>query len=90
MDDRNDDVADNECPLHNVGSTGELDAAPPRDSASEPMDDRFDPATQLLLFTAVNNGNDSVTNNKCLLPTKQQRSTSSCGNPILDYDSPDE
>jgi hypothetical protein len=56
------------------------------------MDDGFDLATQLLLFnpTAVDNGNDSVTSGKCPFPTNRQRSPSSCGDPTLDCDGPNE
>jgi hypothetical protein len=60
------------CPLPNVGSAGESDAPPPRDTASDLMDDGFDLATQLPLFnpTAVDNSNDSVTGGECPFPTK--------------------
>lgn len=39
INDSNDDVADDQCPLPNVGSIGELDATPPRDPTSDLMDD---------------------------------------------------
>jgi hypothetical protein len=101
INDSNDGVADDECPLPNVGSIGELDAAPPRDPTSQPIDDGFDLATQLLLFHHTdgvanssnadgNDGNNGVIDDECPLLTKRQRSTSSCGGPTLDCDGPDE
>jgi hypothetical protein len=101
INDSNDGVADGECPLPNVGSIGELDAAPPRDPASELIDDGFDLAIQLLLFHHTdgvanssnadgNNGNNGVIDDECPLPTKRQRSTLSCGDPTLDCDGLDE
>ena len=69
INDSNDGVDDDECPLPNVGSIGELDAAPPRDPTCRLMGDGLDPATQLLLsnLTAVTNGNDGAANDECFL-----------------------
>lgn len=82
----NNGAADDKCPLPNVGSASDFDAPPPRDPASELMDDGFDLATQLLLFnpTAVYNSNDSITGGKCPFPNKRERSPSSCGDPTVD------
>jgi hypothetical protein len=51
---------------YNVGTIGELDAAPPRDPTCGLMDDGLDPATQLLLsnLAAATNGNDGASDNK--------------------------
>jgi hypothetical protein len=82
-----------------VGSIGELDATPPRDPTSGLIGHGFDLATQLPPFNRTapgvsnadgNSGNDSVTDDKCPLPTKRQRSTLSSGDHILDNDGPNE
>jgi hypothetical protein len=86
----NDGVADDQYPLPNVGDIGELVAALPSDSTCGLISDGFDLATQLLLFNrrAVNDSNDGVANDKCLLSTKRKKSISSCSNLILNCDGP--
>ena len=78
-----------------MNSTGKFNGTP-RNPTSELVGDGFDSRT-LSNFAAAedpdaadHDGNDGVTTDDCSLPTKRQRSASSCCDSIFDYDGPDE